>query len=83
MIQLKNSYALRKPYQILDKKSNKFLQLVSKLETLSPLLTLQRGYTMTKKDDKIVSSIKNIKVEDILEINFKDGNLLTKVMKKD
>ena len=80
---LKNSYILQKPYQLLDKKSNKYLQIISKLETLSPLLTLQRGYTMTKKNDKIISSTKDIKVEDILEINFKDGNLLTKVIKKD
>ena len=59
------------------------MQLVSKLETLSPLLTLQRGYTFTKKDGKIISSIKAIKVEDILEVHFKDGDLLTKVIEKD
>ncbi len=79
----KNSYVLQKPYQLLDKKSNKYLQLISKLETLSPLLTLQRGYTMTKKDDKIVSSMKHIKIDDILEITFQDGNVQTKVIKKE
>ena len=65
---VKSSYILQKPYQLLDKKSNKYLQLVSKLETLSPLLTLQRGYTISKKDGKVVESCKRIKKGDILEI---------------
>ena len=78
----KNSYILQKPYQLLDKKSNKYLQLISKLETLSPLLTLQRGYTITKKDDKIISSIKNIKKDDNLKVELRDGYVLTKVIEK-
>ena len=82
-IKIKNSYILQKPYQILDKKSNKYLQLLSKLETLSPLLTLQRGYTITKKDDKIINSIKDIKIDDLLEIELKDGKVDAKVIKKE
>ena len=73
LIKLKNSYVLKNPYQILDKKSNKYLQLVSKLETLSPLLTLKRGYTITKINDKVISSCKNIKKNDKLSIEFTDG----------
>ncbi|MBR2827892.1 MAG: exodeoxyribonuclease VII large subunit [Bacilli bacterium] len=82
-IKIKNSYILQKPYQILDKKSNKYLQLLSKLETLSPLLTLQRGYTITKKDDKIINSIKDIKIDDLLKIELKDGKVDAKVIKKE
>ena len=77
LIRLKNSYVLQKPYQMIDKKSNKYLQLVSKLETLSPLLTLQRGYTMTKVDGKVVSSVKKIKKGDRLTIEFHDGDVDT------
>ena len=40
LLKIKNSYILKNPYQLLDKKSNKYLQIISKLETLSPLLTL-------------------------------------------
>ena len=82
-IRIKNSYILQKPYQILDKKSNKYLQLLSKLETLSPLLTLQRGYTITKKEEKIISSIKDIKINDLLEIELADGKIDAKVIKKE
>ena len=79
-IKIKKSYVLQKPYQIIDNKSNKYLQLISKLETLSPLLTLQRGYTMVKRNDKIISSVKDVKKNDEIEINFKDGSVNTKVI---
>ena len=80
LIRLKNSYVLKNPYQILDKKSNKYLNLVSKLETLSPLLTLKRGYTMTKVDGKVVSSCKKIKKGDSIEVEFRDGSIEAKVL---
>ena len=73
LIRLKNSYVFTNPYQILDKKSNKYLNLVSKLETLSPLLTLKRGYTMTKVDGKVISSCKKLKKNDKISIEFTDG----------
>ena len=79
-IEIKNSYILKNPYQILDKKANKYLQIISKLETLSPLLTLKRGYTMTKLNNKVITSIKNIHKGDKLEIEFSDGSINTEVL---
>ena len=61
-----HSYILKNPHQLLEKKGNKYLQLVSKLETLSPLLTLQRGYTMTKKEGKVITKSTDIKKKDII-----------------
>ena len=75
LLKIKNSYILKNPYQILDKKSNKYLQIISKLETLSPLLTLKRGYTMTKINDKVVKSSKDLKTGDNITIDFSDGNI--------
>jgi exodeoxyribonuclease VII large subunit len=80
LLKLKNSYVLRNPYQILDKKSNKYLQIVSKLETLSPLLTLKRGYTMTKINDKVISSCRNVKSGDTISIEFSDGSIDANVL---
>ena len=80
LIRLKNSYVLKNPYKILDNKSNKYLNLVSKLETLSPLLTLKRGYAITKKDNKVVSSYKLLKKGDKLDIEFSDGIINTEVI---
>ena len=39
------------------KKNN---HLIEKLEILNPLNALKRGYTITKKDSKCISSIKDI-----------------------
>lgn len=75
LIKVKNSYILKNPHQLLEKKGNKYLQLVSKLETLSPLLTLQRGYTMTKKEGKVITKSTDLKKKDIIEIAFSDGTV--------
>ena len=75
LIKVKNSYILKNPHQLLEKKGNKYLQLVSNLETLSPLLTLQRGYTMTKKEGKVITKSTDLKIKDIIEIVFSDGSV--------
>ena len=80
LIKVKNSYILKNPYKILDKKSNKYLQVISKLETLSPLLTIKRGYTITKKDDKIINSVKSVKKGDKVNIMFTDGDIDAEVL---
>ena len=73
LLSIKNSYILKNPYQILDKKANKYLQVISKLETLSPLLTLKRGYTITKVDGKVIDSALSLKKNDLFEVEFSDG----------
>ena len=80
LIRLKNSYILKEPYKILDKKSNRYLQILSKLETLSPLLTLKRGYSIVKKEEKVVKSTKEIKTGDQVTIELQDGTLDAKVI---
>ena len=80
LIRLKNSYVLQNPYKLLDQKSNKYLQILSKLETLSPLLTLKRGYTMVKVENKVIESSKKLKKNDEISIEFKDGIVDAKVI---
>lgn len=80
LLTVKNSYVLRSPYQIIDKKANKYLQVISKLETLSPLLTLKRGYTMTKVDGKVINSSKNLKKNDKITVEFMDGSVDAEVI---
>ncbi len=80
LLRLKGSYVLQKPYQLLDKKSTKYLQVISKLEPLNPLLTLKRGYAITKTDNKVINSCKKAKKGQILEIQFYDGEIKAKVI---
>ena len=49
--------------------------MIDKLEILNPLNSLKRGYEITKKDGKTISSIKNINKDDKLNIRLKDGNI--------
>ena len=79
-LEIKNSYILKNPYQILDKKANKYLQIVSKLETLSPLLTLKRGYAIAKINNKVITYAKSLKKGDKLEVEFSDGVINTEVL---
>ena len=77
---IKNSPIFRNPEKIIDKQKEQYLLQFSKLEILNPLNTLKRGYTLTKSEGKVISSSKNLKSGDNLEVEFKDGNVNTKVI---
>lgn len=79
-ITIMSSYVLQNPEKLIEKKENKYLQLISKLETLSPLLTIKRGYTITKKDGKVITTSKVLNKKDILEVEFSDGIIKTEVI---
>ncbi len=63
------------PLIILDKTKQKYTLLLSKLDALSPLKTLERGYGIIKFNDKAVTSIKNLNKDDLINIELKDGNV--------
>lgn len=65
--------------KVKDLKSSS-IEIISKLDTLSPLKTLTRGYAIAEKDKKSVKSIKDIKKDDIINLKFIDGNIDTKVI---
>ena len=50
-----------------------YVELVTKLDALSPLKTLTRGYTLTEKDGKIVKSATELKNNDVVKLRFVDG----------
>jgi len=51
------------------------------LETLSPLATLSRGYSISKgaTSNRIISSIKHVSIGDEINIQINDGELLARV----
>ncbi len=63
------------PLLILDKTKQKYALLLSKLDTLSPLKTLERGYGIVKLNDKAITSIKALKTDDLINIELKDGSV--------
>ena len=58
----------------LQKVKSEFSNVIAKLDTLSPLKTLVRGYSITEKDGKVVSSSNDLKSGDCLNLRFIDGS---------
>jgi exodeoxyribonuclease VII large subunit len=78
---LSNSYILNNPEMLYKIKLEKLDHLTSKIILLNPMETLKRGYGILRKDDKVISSVKDINKDDELMMQLKDGNVLTKVVK--
>ena len=51
----------------------KYVELVAKLDALSPLKTLTRGYSITQAKGKVIKLSKDLKSGDEVEIRFVDG----------
>ena len=51
----------------------KFYYLLSKLNTLSPLKTLERGYAIVLKEEHVISSIDDLSSGDQVEIKMQNG----------
>lgn len=78
---IKNSYILNNPDMLYKYNGQKLNHIISKLEVLNPLNTLNRGYAIVKKDNKVLSSIKNINEGENITISLKDGNIESKIIK--
>lgn len=52
-----------------------FSNLISKLDSLSPLKTLTRGYSIVQKEDKIIKSKEDLKAGDEINIRLIDGQI--------
>jgi exodeoxyribonuclease VII large subunit len=56
-------------------------KLISNLDAISPLKTLTRGYCIAIVNNKTIKSVKDIKVNDEVNIKFVDGERQAKVTK--
>ena len=59
----------------------KYIEIVSKLDALSPLKTLTRGYSIVENDNKkIIKSAKDLKKDDKILLKFIDGSKNAKII---
>ena len=58
----------------------KYVKLVSKLDALSPLKTLTRGYSIIESDNKIVKSVNDLHKGQNIEIRLVDGKKEAQVL---
>ena len=66
--------------EIKTENKNKYIELVTKLDSISPLKTLIRGYSLTEKDGKIIKKSSQIKKGDIVTIKFSDGDKSAEIL---
>ena len=52
----------------------KSVELITKLDSLSPLKTMARGYSIVEKDNKVVKSVKSLNKGDKVNLKLEDGN---------
>lgn len=79
LFNIKNSYIIQNPNIIYERSRNKLNSLIDKCTILNPIETLKRGYTITKLNKKIITSINMVKTKDIITINVSDGSITAEV----
>lgn len=55
-------------------------KVITKLDALSPLKTLSRGYCVTEVDEKVITKASDLKKDMQINIKFYDGNVNAKVL---
>lgn len=69
--------------QIVYRKKERYIALVSKLDAMSPLKVLSRGYAMVQSaDSKVIRSVHQVSAGDALYISLEDGMVSATVMDK-
>ena len=81
LFQLRNHYILNNPENLYNNKKVELKNIIDKLKLLNPLNILDRGYTLTYVEDKVISSTKDIKLNSMIKTQFNDGYVLSKVEK--
>ncbi len=64
----------------LNEEKLKFEKKVARLDSLSPLKTLQRGYSVVTKDGKTVNSVRLLNTGDEINLRLSDGSKNAKVL---
>ena len=65
---------------IYKEKESNYVKIISRLDTLSPLKTLARGYCLAESEGKIVKNASDVKTGDELKLRFQDGSRNAKII---
>lgn len=75
-----NSYVITNPEILYKFKQQNLEHIINKLEVLNPMNTLKRGYAIVKDKNKVISDVKKVKVDDMINITLKNGSINAKVV---
>ncbi|MFT6988062.1 MAG: exodeoxyribonuclease VII large subunit [Paraglaciecola sp.] len=65
--------------RLVDNKKQKSLNIMHLLDTVSPLATLGRGYSISFKQGEIVKNTQQVRVGDVLVTRLKDGEIRSEI----
>lgn len=65
----------------IEKLNRKQANLIHTLNAVSPLATLERGYSITSQASSIISSSKQLSLNDTIETRFAHGSAISKITK--
>ena len=83
-LELLSNRLLSAEHRIVEGKNRQFVALTSKLDAMSPLKVLTRGYSMTQTNrGEVVKSVSQIQKGDIIRVTFSDGSIQAAVMEKE
>ena len=69
--------------QAINRKNTQFVGLTAKLDAMSPLKVLTRGYSMAQKSDsQVIRSVDQVEVGERITVTLNDGKLTATVMDK-
>ena len=68
----------------MNRKKEKYATLAAKLDAMSPLKVLTRGYAMARTDGgEVIKSVRQVQPGDIIRVTLSDGNLTAAVTEKE
>ena len=76
---IKNNYILNNPLELLNNFNKKHELYINKLDLLNPLSILKKGYSVVTINEKSITSYKEVKIDDQLNIRLSEGFIKAKV----
>ena len=77
-----SSNVLKEPTNLFIKKQHQFEILLNKVQILNPMSLLDKGYSVVKKDNKTIKDIKDININDEINITLSKGIINAKVIER-
>ena len=74
---------LKEPTKILENKEYQFNILLKTVTILNPMKLLDSGYSIVKNKNEVITSVKLVNVDDVINIALKDGTIDAKVVSKE
>lgn len=74
---------LKEPTKILENKEYQFNLLLKTVTILNPMQLLDSGYSIVKNKNEVITSVKLVDINDVINVTLKDGTLEAKVVSKE